>query len=148
MTLAKFSTLIDKPKAEPKPQPTKPTEPKPKSPAREALEHHVSGAVERGEAKAIVAVELDRDSDTETVATWAATHTTARVEIIGSWVWLTYPSKPARSELDMLKANGFRWARKRKQWAHACGVFTRSNPKIAHPRQKYGSVVVKDEDES
>lgn len=101
----------------------------------------------------IIAVELDRTSPTPDVLAWAQAHTTATtIDVVGEnppdlgWVWLTYSEKPERSELDMLKANGFRWASRRKQWAHPCGLFRPSSRDKVNPYQKYQSVAVKDED--
>ena len=41
--------------------------------------------------------------------------------VVGKWVWIKYPSKPRQSILDELKEFGFRWSKRRKQWAHNCG---------------------------
>lgn len=146
MTLGKFSTLINTPKQDtpaPKPEPKAASKPKPTKEV-EVKDIMPPETLSTDDGPVVT---LERDSDTELVATWAANHTTARVEIIGSWVWLTYPDKPAREELDRLKANGFRWARKRKQWAHSCNTPAGRRLKV-HPRTKYGSVVVKDDDDA
>lgn len=57
--------------------------------------------------------------------------------IVGRWVWVEFPTRPAPDTLAFLKATGFRWNRERLAWQHACGVFTRRNRRI-DPRQVYG----------
>jgi hypothetical protein len=62
-------------------------------------------------------------------------------DVVGRWVWIRFDSKPDSETRDMLKAVGFRWIQKRKQWAHNCGFFMKHNPAI-NPRDKYGEVPV------
>ncbi len=41
--------------------------------------------------------------------------------VVGDWVWIKFSGKPKQSILDALKEFGFRWSKRRKQWAHNCG---------------------------
>jgi len=62
-------------------------------------------------------------------------------DIVGKWVWIRFDEKPDQETRDMLKAAGFHWIQKRKQWAHNCGFYMKHNPAI-NPRDKYGEVPV------
>jgi len=58
-------------------------------------------------------------------------------EVVGNWIWITFPEAPierVRAELSQL---GFHWNNKRQAWQHPCGKFTFSTPQ--NPREKYGS---------
>lgn len=61
-------------------------------------------------------------------------------EIVGRWVWLSFPDKPSADVREQIKAYGFRWIQKRGRWAHNCGH--PSTGGIADPRFTYGSVPV------
>ena len=65
-------------------------------------------------------------------------------EVVGAWVWVSFPSKPSAEVRAELKASGFRWVHRRGQWAHNCGVRSRKSNKPNHPREFYGSVPVED----
>ena len=56
-------------------------------------------------------------------------------EVVGKWVWITFPEPPAehvRAELSQL---GFHWNNTRKCWQHPCG---QTLPRgTQEPRQKY-----------
>lgn len=95
-------------------------------------------------------VGISRETDDpEAVALWAVENTAddCRVEIIGTWVWLTYQTKPDEDERTRLKAAGFRWAPRRKQWAHSCATKPGGRMPNGHPREKYGAVAVKEADD-
>jgi len=73
-----------------------------------------------------------------------------QVEVIGTWVWVTFAQKPPRALIDQLKGEkeawtGFRWIQKREAWAHACGNPTFGTSQT-HPRNTYGSILVKTEE--
>lgn len=70
----------------------------------------------------------------------------AQVEMIGAWVWITFPGKPEADVRAEAKRQGFRWVKRRGQWAHNCGVRTKSANGY-HPREKYGTVLVQKDDE-
>ena len=41
--------------------------------------------------------------------------------VVGKWVWIKFESKPSAEVRQSLKDFGFRWSRRRGQWAHNCG---------------------------
>lgn len=41
--------------------------------------------------------------------------------VVGRWVWIKFESKPNTDIRQSLKDMGFRWSRRRGQWAHNCG---------------------------
>ena len=61
-------------------------------------------------------------------------------EQVGCWIWVSFETKPDEAVRRVLKDAGFRWSRRRKKWAHNCGVKTRSSK--GNPWEKYGSSVV------
>ena len=66
----------------------------------------------------------------------------ADTEIIGAWVWCTFPDKPDTDTRGKLKEKGFRWSPRRGQWSHSCGVPKKARMKSGHPRDVYGSIAV------
>ena len=69
----------------------------------------------------------------------------AHVEIIGSWIWLDFPAKPAVEVRDMLKAEGFNWNHKRACWQFAGRPSGGSPAARWYLAAKYGAQEVKDE---
>src|SRR4051812_16500460 len=56
-------------------------------------------------------------------------------EVVGKWVWITFPEQPAeriRAELSQL---GFHWNNTRKCWQHPCGETLPRGTQ--EPREKY-----------
>jgi hypothetical protein len=56
-------------------------------------------------------------------------------EVVGKWVWITFPEAPAervRAELSQL---GFHWNNTRKCWQHPCGATLPRGTQ--EPRSKY-----------
>jgi len=45
--------------------------------------------------------------------------------VVGRWVWIEFASKPSAEIRQGLKDFGFRWSRRRGQWAHNCGHSSR-----------------------
>jgi len=41
--------------------------------------------------------------------------------MVGVWSWLSFPEQPPDDVLDALKADGWRWSRKRNAWFHLEG---------------------------
>ena len=41
--------------------------------------------------------------------------------VVGRWVWIKFEAKPAADIRQGLKDFGFRWSKRRGQWAHNCG---------------------------
>jgi hypothetical protein len=59
-------------------------------------------------------------------------------EIVGRWVWVTFPEQPAEQIRGQLSQFGFHWNNSRKCWQHPCGQFA-AEGSAQDPRQKYGS---------
>ncbi len=59
-------------------------------------------------------------------------------EVVGKWVWITFPEAPAEQVRGQLSQFGFHWNNARKCWQHPCGQFA-TEGSGADPRQKYGS---------
>ena len=45
--------------------------------------------------------------------------------VVGKWVGIKFESKPNAEIRQSLKDFGFRWSRRRSQWAHNCGHSTK-----------------------
>ena len=61
-------------------------------------------------------------------------------EVVGKWVWVTFPEQPAEQVRGQLSQFGFHWNNSRKCWQHPCGQF-RTEGSGEDPRQRYGSVM-------
>lgn len=61
-------------------------------------------------------------------------------DVVGRWVWLKFDAKPDEDTRNALKAAGFKWVQRRKEWAHNCGHPSRHGK--GNPRFKYGQVAV------
>ena len=59
-------------------------------------------------------------------------------EVVGKWVWVTFPEQPAEQVRGQLSQFGFHWNNSRKCWQHPCGQFA-TEGSGADPRRKYGS---------
>ena len=59
-------------------------------------------------------------------------------EVVGKWIWITFPEAPAEQVRGQLSQFGFHWNNVRKCWQHPCGQFA-TEGSGADPRQKYGS---------
>ena len=59
-------------------------------------------------------------------------------EVVGKWVWVTFPEQPAETVRGQLSQFGFHWNNSRKCWQHPCGQFI-TEGSGQDPRQKYGS---------
>jgi hypothetical protein len=58
-----------------------------------------------------------------------------RAEVVGKWIWISFPEPPierVRAELSQL---GFHWNNKRKCWQHPCGETLPRGQQ--EPREKY-----------
>jgi len=61
-----------------------------------------------------------------------------RAEVVGAWVWLSFDTKPDSETREYLKAEGFRWNRRRAVWQHCCGIW---RPRASHdPRFAFGVI--------
>ena len=59
-------------------------------------------------------------------------------EVVGKWVWVSFPEQPAEMVRGQLSQFGFHWNNSRKCWQHPCGQF-RTEGSGEDPRQRYGS---------
>jgi len=55
-------------------------------------------------------------------------------EVVGKWVWITFPEPQEQHVTAELSQLGFHWNSRRKVWQHPCGVF-KGEP--VDPRTKY-----------
>ena len=78
------------------------------------------------------------------VLTWVKAQgfgTDTAVEVVGRWVWITFPTKPDDEIRTGLGLVGFHWNGKRGCWQHPCGVPVHHSPADSWSlREKYGSV--------
>lgn len=87
----------------------------------------------------------NRQNDIETVLLHLNTQPEAlkHARIVGRWIWIEFPSRPAKELCTWLTAEGFWFNRKRSAWQHGCGTY--SSPARSHdPRQQYGSIPAAD----
>ena len=63
--------------------------------------------------------------------------------VVGSWVWIEFESKPSAEIRQGLKDMGFRWSKRRGQWAHNCGSPTRP-ARSYRPWDKYQTTMLED----
>jgi hypothetical protein len=59
-------------------------------------------------------------------------------EVVGKWVWVTFPEQPAETVRGQLSQFGFHWNNSRKCWQHPCGQFATAGSS-QDPREKYGT---------
>ena len=63
--------------------------------------------------------------------------------LVGRWVWIQFAEKPSADVRQGLKAMGFRWSRRRQQWANNCGHPTK--PAMGYrPWDKYKTTMLED----
>lgn len=63
--------------------------------------------------------------------------------VVGKWVWIKFESKPPTDTRQALKDMGFRWSRRRGQWAHNCGNPTKP-ARSYRPWDKYKTTLLED----
>jgi hypothetical protein len=59
-------------------------------------------------------------------------------EVVGKWIWITFPEPPPEQVRGQLSQFGFHWNNTRKCWQHPCGALA-TEGSAADPREKYGS---------
>ena len=59
--------------------------------------------------------------------------------VVGRWVWIKFDSKPPAEIRQSLKDFGFRWSKRRGQWAHNCGHISRP-ARSYRPWDKYQTI--------
>ncbi len=62
-------------------------------------------------------------------------------EVVGKWVWITFPDQPEDTVRGQLSQFGFHWNNSRKCWQHPCGQFA-TEGSGQDPRAKYGSRMI------
>jgi len=63
--------------------------------------------------------------------------------VVGKWVWIKFESKPNAEVRQTLKDFGFRWSRRRGQWAHNCGHSSRP-ARSYRPWDRYQTTMLED----
>jgi hypothetical protein len=58
-------------------------------------------------------------------------------EVVGKWIWITFPEQPIERVRADLSQLGFHWNNTRKCWQHPCGETLPRGQQ--EPRQKYSS---------
>jgi len=56
-------------------------------------------------------------------------------EVVGQWIWITFPEQPAETVRADLSQLGFHWNNTRKCWQHPCGETLPRGQQ--EPKQKY-----------
>ncbi len=56
-------------------------------------------------------------------------------EVVGKWIWITFPEQPAERIRADLSQLGFHWNNTRKCWQHPCGETLPRGQQ--NPREKY-----------
>lgn len=65
------------------------------------------------------------------------------IELVGTWIWIEGDSRPVK---DVLKRNGFRWARKKSAWYFHTGAYRKRGKKsftLDEIRSRHGSSIIK-----
>jgi len=125
----------------------KTTAAKPASPGNVVSSGNAQAVADKPERPPVTAIDLkQRDLNralcTDDVLSSLTAELFALAEVVGKWVWITFPEPPApqvRAELSQL---GFHWNNHRKCWQHPCGTInsqlsTLNSP--VDPRAKYGA---------
>jgi hypothetical protein len=63
-------------------------------------------------------------------------------EIVGTWIWITFQTRPDAAIREKLCDIGFIWNQKRGAWMHSCGAFTPHSK--SHPKTKYATIAAGD----
>ena len=58
-------------------------------------------------------------------------------EVVGKWIWITFPEQPVERVRADLSQLGFHWNNTRKCWQHPCGQTLPRGQQ--EPREKYAS---------
>jgi hypothetical protein len=86
------------------------------------------------------------EKEFEEAMNWAMTLTFCKIELIGTWLWVTGKTQPIR---DMLKEKGFHWAKRKETWCFHVGLW-RKNKKHFHLddlRARHGYQVLKEQED-
>lgn len=66
-----------------------------------------------------------------------------KAEVVGKWVWITFPDKQSREVTQALSQFGFHWNNARQAWQHPCGTLPMRQE--FDPRKRYGSHFASDQ---
>ena len=68
---------------------------------------------------------------------WAMTLSFCKIELIGTWLWVTGKTQPIK---DMLKQKGFHWASRKDAWCFHVGLWRRNKKhfQLDDLRARYG----------
>ena len=91
-----------------------------------------------------LAATLDNKSDTDAVINLVEAlpmPPNAIAEQIGSWVWITFKSKPPADLRAVISEAGFRYNKRRSTWQHPCNTPSKSS--AGNPRLKYNSATIR-----
>ena len=58
-------------------------------------------------------------------------------EVVGKWIWITFPEQPVETLRADLSQLGFHWNNTRKCWQHPCGETLPRGQQ--NPREKYAT---------
>ena len=64
--------------------------------------------------------------------------------VVGKWVWILFSEKPSTEVRQSLKAMGFRWSRRRGQWANRCQCPPTKPARGYRPWDKYETTLMED----
>ena len=59
-------------------------------------------------------------------------------QVIGKWVWVTFPEKQPLEVTSTLSQLGFHWINARQAWQHPCGTIPVERRSF-NPRRRYGA---------
>lgn len=65
------------------------------------------------------------------------------LRMVGAWAWVLFKSKPSAEIRTALKEMGFKWIRKRSQWANSFGRPSRA-ARNYKPWDKYETTLLED----
>ena len=85
----------------------------------------------------------DAEKVLETLSRWMPAQY-ALAEVVGKWIWISFPEPPIeriRAELSQL---GFHWNNTRQTWQHPCGTIPEERATY-DPRKRYGSYFAADQ---
>ncbi len=73
----------------------------------------------------------------------------ADVKIVGHWLWAKFSAKPAKSTIDAMKANGWKWSASKARWYFVGAINGNRFPKsYKYIRETYGEEELTQENSS
>jgi hypothetical protein len=85
------------------------------------------------------------EKEFEEATKWAMTLAFCKVELIGTWLWVSGKTQPFK---ETLKEKGFHWASRKSAWCYHVGLWRRNKKRfeLEDLRAKYGYEVLKEEE--